>query len=512
MPATGRTFILTSYTTLQAREFKHSTKLIDFGSESSRHGLPRLKTLQAADSTASVQQLLPQFTEAQLQGQDYREVGRESDAQGQLHVYRFAHPALEKARFGTVLLDEAQYVRNPTSANHVIVDMLDKEFVVWITGTPLHGNLMDIMAPLEMAWTTLLRKWRREFPEDEFVGNPFADLDKTTLHTMLAPSYDPYESTEVCIDGLPVTSRPLFRSHDNDDDDDDDAERGTLLNMENAFDRGVRLWMYCPHLIDAALDAFESPIARAAFVVRPVLEEIQIRRGLSTPLDLADGSTLYLGANIPPARVQVEEVEHSFKNARQLAAFTSEFLQRLRQTGSSSEATEGNPVADTPMKGRGRVATSRGLNFGSHRVLFLATHDLHNMAVLSNCAGLAQVMSANGDSLSVAINEMVQMVTKNKFRKNEVDHPFAGLEHVRSLQKHDILGALFHLWMMARESDNIPCPVDPSMYLAWAMSTSPALTRTMALISQWVQGDGERVVVFTDTPWAQEYVQFPRPR
>lgn len=113
-----------------------------------RRTLGELQSGSGEGKTAG--ELLPTFTESQLTAGLHRTAGSLRDAQGTLVSYVFANPGLRDTKFGFVYLDKAQYLRNPSSANHIIVDMLGKSHVLWVTGTPLYAGPRDILGPLEI--------------------------------------------------------------------------------------------------------------------------------------------------------------------------------------------------------------------------------------------------------------------------------------------------------------------------------------------------------------------------
>lgn len=52
------------------------------------------------------------------------------------------------------------------------IDLLHKEHVVWCTGIlPLPQSKGYARATGKMSWTMLLRKWRRDAPDNTFTGS-----------------------------------------------------------------------------------------------------------------------------------------------------------------------------------------------------------------------------------------------------------------------------------------------------------------------------------------------------
>jgi hypothetical protein len=76
-------------------------------------------------------------------------------ADGYLLSYGFRKPLKESPKFATVILNEAHIARNRESCYFHTVRILEKENLLWITGTLLYNSLQDIISPLMLMWDIL---------------------------------------------------------------------------------------------------------------------------------------------------------------------------------------------------------------------------------------------------------------------------------------------------------------------------------------------------------------------
>ncbi|KAI9158636.1 hypothetical protein HJFPF1_06634 [Paramyrothecium foliicola] len=130
--------------------------------------------------------------------------------------YHFRKPLQESPAFGLVILDEAHTARNRESCYFQAVSMLDKEGLLWMTGTALYNSLSDIVAPLMLMWEILGIDW--DYHLNDLGGLAGASGDK-------------------------LKTQGIFFEMD--------PEDAALAKMKTAYDKdGQRLWMMCPGLFE----------------------------------------------------------------------------------------------------------------------------------------------------------------------------------------------------------------------------------------------------------------------
>ncbi|WP_411699462.1 DEAD/DEAH box helicase, partial [Conyzicola sp.] len=80
-------------------------------------------------------------------------------------LFRLDLAAYQAQSWGGLVLDEAQFVKNPTSKAHEAALELKAPFKLAITGTPMENSLMDLWSLFQIVAPGLFPSWRR-FTED----------------------------------------------------------------------------------------------------------------------------------------------------------------------------------------------------------------------------------------------------------------------------------------------------------------------------------------------------------
>ena len=80
-------------------------------------------------------------------------------------LFRLDFDAYQNELWGGLVLDEAQFVKNPASKAHQAAVELKAPFKLAITGTPMENSLMDLWSLFEIVAPGLFPSWRR-FTED----------------------------------------------------------------------------------------------------------------------------------------------------------------------------------------------------------------------------------------------------------------------------------------------------------------------------------------------------------
>ena len=80
-------------------------------------------------------------------------------------LFRLDFAAYQQQAWSGLVLDEAQFVKNPASKAHQAAVELDAPFKLAITGTPMENSLMDLWSLFEIVAPGLFPSWRR-FTED----------------------------------------------------------------------------------------------------------------------------------------------------------------------------------------------------------------------------------------------------------------------------------------------------------------------------------------------------------
>lgn len=239
-PATGRTIILTSYTTLYARMFhknSHLIKDVQVEGESAREAAERLRQLhiappsgqpaepsqtqegeetvvqsarrikvKAAQKKKTQRKNFTRVYSANFDASKWTRVETPAEATHRLITFDFMDEAMGDWAFDTMLLDEGHVIRNPASATYQSFSLIKSQSFVSITGTPLYSRPSDIRGTLKMIWTRM------------GLDISMSDLPAKGQIGLYHPLYDPtVEENELEIGGQVVSTAGLFFGRNRDD-------------------------------------------------------------------------------------------------------------------------------------------------------------------------------------------------------------------------------------------------------------------------------------------------------
>jgi superfamily II DNA or RNA helicase len=126
-------------------------------------------------------------------------------------LFRLDSPAYQAIDWAGLVLDEAQFVKNPASKAHELAVALDTPFKLAITGTPLENSLMDLWSLFGIVAPGLFASGRR-FAEDYM--RPIAAGDRPELLARLRRRIRPLmlrRSKELVAPELPEKQEQLLR-------------------------------------------------------------------------------------------------------------------------------------------------------------------------------------------------------------------------------------------------------------------------------------------------------------
>lgn len=90
-------------------------------------------------------------------------------------------PQLSLIPWDCIVLDEAQYIKNPRSRHHRSVKKLNYRFALALTGTPIENSLSDLWSVYHIVLPPLLG------PRAHFLKRTKTPTSQETLHTLLSP-------------------------------------------------------------------------------------------------------------------------------------------------------------------------------------------------------------------------------------------------------------------------------------------------------------------------------------
>ncbi|KAL8371040.1 hypothetical protein RB595_001067 [Gaeumannomyces hyphopodioides] len=209
-----------------------------------------------------------------------------------------AHQALQltfsfsEIRFGRIIADEGQILRDPRTSAHRIFRLLPAEFKWVVTATPTQNGISDIYGLMLLFWAHANLPIR--VPKS-VLDNPRILMAPDYAHPRAGPdSFYPAEMPENLKSGL-----------------DDLENRGFMI--------------YCLHPDLVSLVSEASPQDDIAQFIFKQADALIIRRGLTTPLTLPNGTVTYPGRNMPPYSIVTEHLAYG-RAAEEVTRETEELL------------------------------------------------------------------------------------------------------------------------------------------------------------------------------------------
>lgn len=194
-----------------------------------------------------------------------------------------AHKALQlrissrEIRFSRVIADEGQILRDPMSSAHRIFHLLPADFKCVVTATPTQNGISNIYGLLLLFWA------HAQLP----IRVPQSVLENPRV--LMAPNY-----------AHPSSGRDSFYRPE--------IPEGMKSGLDDMENRGFMIYCLHPDLVSLVS---ENPRWDdvAQFIFKQA-DALIIRRGMTTPLRLPDGTVTYPGQNIPSQSIVTEHLAY----------------------------------------------------------------------------------------------------------------------------------------------------------------------------------------------------------
>ncbi|KAM0372815.1 hypothetical protein ACHAPY_009418 [Fusarium culmorum] len=302
-PKTGKTLVITLYTTLSARFIKKQETLFTFKPDKVPPSLQKKKDADESEGEKSYdddefddndmalarRRKVPVYSRHQVNLDDINIVDDPKIADGNIVWYKRTQKGIKDISFQFVVCDEAQVAKKADGPYNNLLHKFQWRILLWTSGTPLSNSLRDLISPLILVWKALGIKWN---PTIGRIGY---------LPGLYHEDYDPLvEDNEIKGQITKGILHPEFLANNK-------AAKALLPFWQN---EKSHLWMLHPELYKAAGMKHHWGSNLAAWVVRPIFEYVHIRRTMRTPLRLPNGSMTYPGIDLLPPTIVVEE--HTF--------------------------------------------------------------------------------------------------------------------------------------------------------------------------------------------------------
>jgi len=159
-----------------------------------------------------VQKFVPDFKATAVTGAKRSEIWQES-LDSNLIVTSYAiikrdYPFLEKRSFSYLILDEAQHIKNPSTANAKVCKSVEAQHRLVLTGTPLENSPEDLWSIFDFLHPDMLGSFHS-------FKNYYADIDKDTdkqhnLAARVSPFILRRKKAQVCTELPPKQEQVLY--------------------------------------------------------------------------------------------------------------------------------------------------------------------------------------------------------------------------------------------------------------------------------------------------------------
>ena len=198
----------------------------------------------------------------------------------------------EKMHFGLVVLDEAHQLKGETTVSHQAVASIKRDSMLLVSATPLINHPKDILSYLRLGFSNLpnLRKIPRDMDLAELYGTNFAagTAPFKPLGTVQ------YKTKDGSYKVNPKSQGVVLLDQDAEDD-------GTKERLQALEDANLRWWTFHPDLFRRAARQQGWTYDSCRNVVGQILQQLFMRRTMTTVLEMPDGTERTPGEELPGA-------------------------------------------------------------------------------------------------------------------------------------------------------------------------------------------------------------------
>ncbi|KAH0524312.1 hypothetical protein TsFJ059_006841 [Trichoderma semiorbis] len=494
-PRSGRTVILTTYSTLHRREITTVEQRFVFEDREQRGPPPKRQkteknTVSNAAHVASSEDEADNRDDDEMARQrsarkDTKRIrtyykgdpdlkgkrletlaqGDERTPDGILVEYRLQNEDLGKIRWGFLIVDEAHTARK-------------------VTGTPLVSTLHDIMSPLVLLWEKIGIKAVTEY------------VDYGNIQGLWRTSYDP-DNQNQWEDGTSTVGifTAMFEAK---------YPSKSWDEMEGFYNRtGVKIWQLNPVIVEAAGRKAEWSSSFGQNVVSAILGLLALQRSLGSRLVLPDGAACYPRTGLPPMTIVTEELN-----------FDSKRQSHIRDHGTlcATHSFLPGPADEISTASRGGVGSTRragSINFSAYRQGVLVAFDYRNSSIIHS--KVEDIFRADVTTIENAITAFRdgKIMPGSQLQRHDGGNdkgkgPAVGIEHLKEALSFDQNAGLDYFFSLTRLDPYVNSPTGRSGWLNWLCATNLILSRCLELAHRYVLQDKERIVVYVDTRWIQQ--------
>ncbi|KAI0423822.1 hypothetical protein F5Y09DRAFT_354502 [Xylaria sp. FL1042] len=479
-----------------------------------------------------------------------REGGRRKKGKGRLgdkrdQVYTI-YEAKNDIHYNVIVCDEAHLLKNHKSAIHKSVKCLPRNSLLLVTATPMLNDTVDMLSLLLLVMPRSLASYT---PTEYSYHTMYGEGEKLLL---CDPCVDPRETGFVIRSDTVGLSKIIAsvveeledgRGYDVESDEQDelsdfisvpgipeDDERGECpildksdpeyeAKYESFRQHGRKWWQLQPCNARWALKEFGHSFDGARVLLKPILQQLCVKRGMQTPLQLPNGKIVRPGDALKGACFRVVHVQFTPEDQLHYNSIWNVWGKKLykpeREDDGKPDKSRG---VDVGVRGGGPGTNIFGesvakINPKAVRQLTLPAFNIQNERLLTpriKTVGLVKALETAQKKKTRTFQEglaSLESADGNSYR------PELGVEEVLSLiQQHPKDGGANWVYELLKAGPEYLPLASRQHYIHFHAYRSPLLCTILRQVDTWIKepkgkdGLPNRVVIMANMPWIQQEV------
>ncbi|KAI0448461.1 hypothetical protein F5B21DRAFT_497473 [Xylaria acuta] len=442
-------------------------------------------------------------------------------------------------RFNVVVCDEAHLLKNHKSAIYKTVKSIDRQHFLAVTATPMLNNVQDIFSLLLISMPKSAATYT---PPDYSYHTMYGIGEELDL---VNPTLDPREGSYLIrgkkgelVKVLAAAKRddsaafdethPMLEDHIYIPLDDlkldkkypiYDADDPEYDAKWDSYEKGDRKWWQLqPCNARWAAKEFGETFDGARLLLRPICQQLCVKRGMQTPLTLPDGRVVRPGDQLKGACFRVVNLQ--FKPEDQLAYneawnFWGKRIYTLDPpTERKQDAGRGEDLPDRPANNVNEDGQPR-INTKAVRHLILPGHNIHNIRLLEprvKTVGLVKVTESAPQKQKRQSDDMLVSLSESSMARSRKDAGARmGVEEVLTLIKnHPRDGGANWVYEVLKAGPEYAPINNRRQFIHFHAYRSPITCAMILQVYEWMKqprgkdGLPNRVVIMANMPWIQQ--------
>ncbi|RTE76983.1 hypothetical protein BHE90_008561 [Fusarium euwallaceae] len=487
-PRTMRKLLLTSYPTAVFRMvYRDKSKLIN------RKDLPQLVDEEENRAEGNMSSHDPSWTDPTIHEALPHQNCQEKVQHDPVRL------SIPNAQFNFIICDEGHLVKNPNSLTHKLIKTLHHDALLIVSATPILNHVKDFDGYINLMW--------RHFWGFKYKGTsePKAEVfyDNDAWEAVKRGETGQSLTMELCLNGNcdeTLLNGTLPR-----------AQRLRAEYMEFVRSGEAPLFRLNPSLFQAFAKDGGDDVAVAEKAIKPLLEMICLRRGMSSKLTLPDGTIISSGDGMPALSPRLVQLQQSKAEQQRVSALTKKHVDDLLIGSRDKHGKHiGHTVVQSKRRIRVNTAVLRTLALlTTHSKFYLLTQaNMRNTKLLSMMAARQLFEDKFKEKKPEELNDADRKELKGlasdaesaaKALVEETGQVYGGVDEVNTLVKNDRTGGLQWFFYLTRSDGGAIMPKDRLDMASMICYGSPKLAWTVQQVLR-LNDEGKRVLIYVNHP------------